>query len=228
MKALLYKEFRLALHPLCYVFVALCPFFLLIPNYPIGVCFIYILSSYPVLFLGSNKGQQSNDLLFSTLLPVRKKDIVLARMITCLMIQFASMALMACMVPVVSLIHQQILLNGGEITDAGFPLEGFVTVLAFTVVGFGLADLIFLPTYYKNGKSIVMSTLFTIFGFAAYILIFTIVIPLIPGAEGYTNFFIGRGLGFQFIFLGASILISAILHFLVYRISAKRLEKVDF
>jgi len=38
--------------------------------------FIYILSCYPILFLGANKGQQSNDLLYSTLLPIRKKDIV--------------------------------------------------------------------------------------------------------------------------------------------------------
>ena len=77
MKALIYKEFRLAVHPICYLFVFLFPLMILIPSYPLGVGFIYILSAYPILFLGANKGQQSNDLLYSTLLPVRKKDIVL-------------------------------------------------------------------------------------------------------------------------------------------------------
>ena len=79
MKALIYKEFKLAMHPICYIFIVLFPFMVLIPVYPLGISFIYILACYPILFLGANKGQQSNDLLYSTLLPVRKKDIVLAR-----------------------------------------------------------------------------------------------------------------------------------------------------
>ena len=81
MKALLYKEFKLAMHPICYLFIFLFPFMVLIPNYPLAVGFIYILSCYPILFLGANKGQQSNDLLFSTLLPIRKKDIVNSKII---------------------------------------------------------------------------------------------------------------------------------------------------
>ena len=86
MKALIYKEMRLSMHPICYIFVALFPLMILIPSYPLGIGFIYILACYPILFLGANKGQQSNDLLYSTLLPVRKKDIVLARIITVIII----------------------------------------------------------------------------------------------------------------------------------------------
>ena len=79
MKALLYKEFKLAMHPVCYAFIFLFPLMILIPKFPTAVGYIYVLSSYPILFLGANKGQQSNDLLYSTLMPVRKKDIVIAR-----------------------------------------------------------------------------------------------------------------------------------------------------
>ena len=99
MKALLYKEFKLSMHYMCYLFIALFPFMILIPSYPVAIGFIYILSCYPVLFLGANKGQQSNDLLFSTLLPVRKKDIVLARIFTVLFMQLAFIALMAALLP---------------------------------------------------------------------------------------------------------------------------------
>ena len=63
MKALLYKEFKLAMHPICYVFIAMFPLMILIPSYPIAIGFLYVLTCYPILFLGANKGQQSNDLL---------------------------------------------------------------------------------------------------------------------------------------------------------------------
>ena len=229
MKALLYKEFKLAMHPIIYVFIGLFPFMVLIPSYPIAVGFIYILSAYPVLFLGANKGQQSNDLLFSTLLPVRKKDIVLARIMTVVIIQVTYMCLMSLLYPVAVLINQSIVADGGEVvTNPGLSLNGFVSILAIAIIGFALADLIFFPIYYKNGKSIVMSTLFTILGFAIYLAVFTIVLPFIPGLEGYQTLLCDSGLGIQFGLLGGAIVISVGLHFLVYKISSKRLEKVDF
>ena len=97
MKALIYKELKLAMHPICYVFIAMFPFMILIPSYPLAIGFIYVLSCYPVLFLGANKGQQSNDLLYSTLLPVRKKDIVLARIFTVIFMQLAFMLIMSAL-----------------------------------------------------------------------------------------------------------------------------------
>ena len=229
MKALLYKEFKLSMHPICYVFMFVFPFMMLIPSYPIAIGFIYLLSCYPILFLGANKGQQSNDLLFSTLLPVRKKDIVLARMFTVGIMQFIYMALMACLLPVAFLIQNSIHTESGEaIQIPGIGLEGFVSVLAIALIGFALADLIFFPIYYKKGKSIVMSTLLTILGFMTYLAIFTIVIPYIPGCEGYKNLLCSPNLGIQFAFFGGALLIYFGIHILVYKISSKRLEKVDF
>ena len=234
MKALIYKEFKLAMHPMCYLFIVLFPFMVLIPIYPLGISFIYILTCYPVLFLGANKGQQSNDLLYSTLLPVRKKDIVLARIITVLFMQVASMLIMSALYPLALLINQSMAeaaaaaRAAGEMAkdpvNAGLTLNSFVLVLAFAVLGYALADLIFFPIYYKHGKSIVMSTLFTIIGFVFYIGIFTIGLPYVPGCEILNNL----NIGVQFACLGGTILLSALIHLLVYKISSKRLEKVDF
>lgn len=234
MKALIYKEFKLAMHPICYIFIVLFPFMVLIPIYPLGVSFIYILACYPILFLGANKGQQSNDLLYSTLLPVRKKDIVLARIITVLFMQVASMLIMSALYPLALLINHSMAeaaaaaRAAGQMAEdpvnAGLTLNSFVLVLAFAVLGYALADLIFFPIYYKKGKSIVMSTLFTILGFVLYIGIATIGLPFIPGLEVLNELH----LGIQFAILGAAILASFGLHFAVYRISSKRLEKVDF
>lgn len=227
MKALLYKELRLAMHPICYVFIALFPLMILIPSYPLGIGFIYILACYPILFLGANKGQQSNDLLYSVLLPVRKKDIVKARIATVIIMQVAFIVLMTALYPLARLVNAAIAQsasNPEEYKIPGLGLNSFVLLLAIGIIGYAVADLIFFPIYYKKGKSIVMSTLFTIIGFVIYIGIFTIGLPYVPGLENMNNMHIG----IQFAILGGAILISFLFHLLVYRISSKRLERVDF
>lgn len=227
MKALIYKELRLAMHPICYVFIAIFPLMILIPAYPIGIGFIYILTCYPILFLGANKGQQSNDLLYSVLLPVRKKDIVLARIITVILIQVTYILLMTALYPLARVINEAIIQNAEDPEKyfiPGLGLNSFVLLLAFGIIGYAVADLIFFPIYYKKGKSIVMSTLFTIIGFVLYIGIFTIVLPYIPGLEFINNLHIG----IQFAILAGAIIFSFLLHLLVYKISSKRLAKVDF
>ena len=227
MKALLYKELRLAMHPICYIFIVVFPFMILIPSYPLGVGFIYVLTCYPILFLGANKGQQSNDLLYSVLLPVRKKDIVLARIITVILMQVTFMVLMSALYPVARLINASVIQSAespDKYTIPGLGLNSYVLLLAIGIIGYALADLIFFPIYYKKGKSIVMSTLFTIIGFIFYIGIFTIGLPFIPGFEIMNNMHIG----IQFAILGGALLISFLLHLVVYKTSSKRLEKVDF
>lgn len=224
MKALLYKELRLAMHPICYLFIVLFPFMLLIPSYPVAIGFIYVLVCYPILFLGANKGQQSNDLLYSVLLPIRKKDIVLARIFTVSLMQLVFILLMSALYPLALMIRKNI----PNTADVGIGLSGFVSVLGIALVGFAIADLIFFPIYYKHGKSIVMSTLLTILGFIFYLSIFTIGLPYVPGLEGYKTALCDSGLGIQFGVLGGALVIYVLLHIVVYRVSSKLLEKVDF
>ena len=227
MKALIYKELKLAMHPICYVFIVLFPFMILIPSYPLGIGFIYVLTCYPILFLGANKGQQSNDLLYSTLLPVRKKDIVMARIFTVIFMQVAFILVMTALYPVARIINNAVAQsaeNPSEYMIPGLGLDSYVLLVAIALIGYAIADIIFFPIYYKHGKSIVMSTLFTILGFVVYIGIFTIGLPFIPGLDILNNLH----LGIQFAILGAAILISFGLHVVVYKVSSKRLEMVDF
>ena len=227
MKALIYKELKLAMHPICYIFIVLFPFMILIPSYPLGIGFIYVLTCYPILFLGANKGQQSNDLLYSTLLPVRKKDIVMARIFTVIFMQIAFILVMTALYPVARIINTAIAQSAEkpeEFMIPGLGLDSYVLLVAIALIGYAIADIIFFPIYYKHGKSIVMSTLFTILGFVVYIGVFTIGLPFIPGLDILNNLH----LGIQFAILTAAILISFALHIIVYKVSAKRLEKVDF
>ena len=227
MKALLYKEFKLAMHPICYIFIAIFPFMILIPSYPLAIGFIYVLTCYPILFLGANKGQQSNDLLFSTLLPVRKKDIVLARIITVILMQVMFMVIMSCLYPIAYTLFGNGIYDetAGKAVElnVGFGLKSYVIVLAIAFIGYALADLIFFPIYYKHGKSIVASTLFTILGFVVYLSVTTIAVPYIVGIEAANSI----PLWIQFIALAVAIGLSALIHFFVYKIGAKELERVD-
>ncbi|MCR4879477.1 MAG: ABC-2 transporter permease [Bacilli bacterium] len=227
MKALIYKELKLAMHPICYVFILLFPFMILIPSYPLGIGFIYVLTCYPVLFLGANKGQQSNDLLYSTLLPVRKKDIVMARIIIVILMQVAFIAMISALYPLARIINANILQSAEhpeERVVPGLGLDSYVLLLAVVIIGYAIADLIFFPIYYKKGKSIVMSTLLTILGFVIYIGVFTIALPYIPGLKFLNNLHIG----IQFGVLFGALLVSLALHMVVYKVSSRRLEKVDF
>ena len=218
---------RLSMHPICYIFIVLFPFMILIPSYPLGIGFIYVLTCYPILFLGANKGQQSNDLLYSTLLPVRKKDIVMARIFTVIFMQVAFIALLSALCPLARFINTIIAQSADdpkEIFVPGLGFDSYVLLLAIAIIGYAIADIIFFPIYYKHGKSIVMSTLFTILGFIVYICTLTIGLPFIPGLDILNHLH----LGIQFAILGAAILISFGLHVVVYKVSSKRLEMVDF
>ena len=228
MKALLYKELKLAMHPMCYLFIVMFPFMILIPSYPLFVGFIYVLVCYPVLFLGANKGQQSNDLLYSVLLPIRKRDIVLARMMTVILMQFTFIAIVSCLYPLALALNNAAREASPDLTDIGLGLSGYVSVVAIAIVSYALADIIYFPIYYKKGKSIVLSTLLMIFVTSIFLTVFTIIIPYIPGCEGYKTLLCDSGVGIQFAFLGGALVIYALIHVIAYKISAKRLELVDF
>ena len=233
MKPLLYKEFKLCLHPICYIFLIAFPFMVLIPNYPLAIGFIYVLASYPILFLGANKGQQSNDLLFSTLMPVRKKDIVLARIITLTVMQFFFMALTCALLPLSDLIrnniNQQLIEAGSPVQEIpGLSSKGFLSILGFVLICYGISDLIFLSIYYKNGKSIVKSTLLSILAFTALLISLTVIIPSIPLFKAYKTFLCDSGIGWQFLVFGISLAFYFLLRFATYKVSSKRFEKVDF
>lgn len=227
MKTLLYKEFKLAVHTLCYIFVILFPFMIFIPNYPLFVAFIYVVSCYPILFLGSNKGQQSNDLLYTTLLPVRKKDIVLARILTVCILQLFTMVLTAILCPMAIQVVGNMAKADPNIVNVGFPRETLVSFFAFLLIGYSITDLIFFSIYYRNGKAILSSTLLSLLAFIVFMFVVTVVLPD-PYFTWFYNTFCNISLGIQFIYLAISIVIYIVMHYVVYKVASNRLEKVDF
>jgi hypothetical protein len=78
MNHLLYKEFKLSVHLTSYLFLLLS-LMLLIPNYPYYVVFF---CQTPGIFFTFLAGNATNDVYFITLLPVRKRDVAKARLLT--------------------------------------------------------------------------------------------------------------------------------------------------
>ena len=140
MNALLRKEFALCTHPTCWLFLALGAVMLLIPSYPLYVCFFYMtLGLYFVFLIGNEK----RDVMFSALLPVAKRDLVAAR--TLFMVIF-ELAVLLLAVPF-ALLRQALGIPANPVgTEPGVAFFGLC------LVTFAIVNGIFLPGFYRTGE----------------------------------------------------------------------------
>lgn len=136
MKNLLYKELRLAIHPTSLLFLGLSAM-MLIPNYPLSVTFFY--SCLSVFFLCLS-GRENKDLLYTMLLPVRKRDLVQARILTVVLLQLAQLLLCLPFIILRGLYPPEGNLVG---MDANIALLGFGLVLL------GAFNFVFFRQYYR-------------------------------------------------------------------------------
>ncbi|MDO5143305.1 MAG: ABC-2 transporter permease [bacterium] len=89
MKQLLIKEFRLALHPMNVLFLLMSAM-LMIPNYPYYITFFYTTLG---IFFMCLFGRENKDIDYTLLLPVGRRQLVRARMITTVIIELIQVAL---------------------------------------------------------------------------------------------------------------------------------------
>lgn len=230
MKNLLYKEFRLSVHWLCYVFTAVFPFLMLF-SVPTFLAAVYGLCVYPVLFLGANKSQTTNDLFFTCNLPIRKKEVVKARLLSLSVLQaitFVSMGVFMALHNVVSVPVQP----EQDLGTNGLGYDCFIVMYAFLLVGYAINDLIFLPWFYKTGKSVIGPTLVSMLTFVIYASGTLLYLPSRFPVLDTTVFNVFNG-GTKYLCLQIGILLVALgiyfaLRYLTYRLSSKNLEKLDF
>ena len=90
MKNILYKEFKLAIHPSTYIFLLLSSM-VLIPNYPYMVIFFY--SILGVFFISLN-GRETKDIYYSMLLPIDRSELVKLRILFVSLIETAQILLL--------------------------------------------------------------------------------------------------------------------------------------
>lgn len=143
MKNLMRKELVLAMHPASLLFLLLSAM-LLIPNYPYYViCFYSCLGAFFICL----SGRENRDIEFTALLPVRKTDLVRARIFTVMLMQLAQLVLA---VPFALLSSR---ISAGNLVgmDANTAFFGFAFML------YGVFNLVFFRCYYhapsKVGKA---------------------------------------------------------------------------
>lgn len=159
MKNMLYKEFKLAMHPTSIIFLSLSAM-MLIPNYPYYMTFFYTTLA---IFFTCLSGRENHDIFYSMTLPIRKRDIVKSRFALVVILQLVQII---TAIPF-AMIRRTFSLPGNLVgMDANIAFFG----LSFLMLG--LFNLVFFTNYYKDtdkvGKSFLWGTIvITLFMFIA-------------------------------------------------------------
>lgn len=155
---LLYKELRLAAHPTLYIFTLLGAL-VLVPAYPYGVVFMFGCLAPYITFM---YGRETNDVYFTALLPVKKRDVVKSK---CALMVFTQMAQLIVSLPFAFL--RLLLLPQGNPVG----IEANVAYYGFGFMIFAIFNFIFLTqffkTAYKIGKAFLLALLPVILGIVA-------------------------------------------------------------
>lgn len=138
---LLKKELRLAMHPTAPLFLALSAM-LMIPNYPYLVVFFY--TGLAVYFTCLN-GRENHDVDYTMLLPVGKRDVVRARILLVVLLEWTQLAVS---VPF-ALLRQRLI---PEPNLAG--MDANLALFAVALLQMGLFNLIFFRLYYRDVRKV--------------------------------------------------------------------------
>ncbi len=211
---LLYKEFRLVIHPLYY----LMPLFgalILIPFWVYFVALMYFLFiAFPNIIVNA---KAQNDTGFSVLLPVRKSDVVKARVLSMVVHEVLQIAVAAIFVAISLSVFKQ----------NNFLIDANIAYLGCGLVMYGLFNLVFFPMFYRTAHKVgipMVASLVTAFLFATAIELLVVFVPQVTFVlDGRTSEALVR----QLPVLAAGIALFSGLTWLAYRLSAKRFEKVD-
>lgn len=213
---LLIKELKLGVSPIFYILPFLTGALMLIPGWVYFVVLLYFCFITVPNMLGVNKSQ--NDLIFSLMMPVSKKDIVKAKV---------------GVIVILELLHIIIAVIFGMITILLYPnltYYFFAPTIGFwglCFMMFAIFNIILISMYfktaYKYGAATVASTIGAILfaGGAEWL-----------GVANSTVFELFKGTGADNMVLQISVLITGIaifmlFTFIAYNIAIKRFEKVD-
>lgn len=213
---LIRKEFKLSANILSYLFISF-GLMTFLPRYPIlvGVFFTCL-----GIFQSFQSYRESNDIAYSILLPVSKKDIVKAKFIFVCTIELLTFLLM-----LVITIFRMTLLKDIDTYVNNPLLTANLIFLGYVLIIFGLFNILFVRGFFKTGyyfgKPFVS---FCIVGFVVIGLAETLI--HIAGLE-ILNSFGFENLEIQLLGLFVGILLYSLFTYIGYKKSVKTFEKID-
>ena len=228
MKNLLYKEFKLSIHPLTYFFVGLMAMAALAPSFPSFVPLLYFGAAYTFLFIGMNKTTTTNDLLYTCMLPIKREDVVKARVFSTTFLQLYDLVLVFSFFAINTFVFQA---SGSQTPDElgiiSLNLYQGIALLGVYLICLGVYDLIYMPWFYKNGKSIIANMLVAVLT----IMVLGGILTILPYVFAKDILTIGHAkanyiLQFGILLTGIGFWICS--KVLVIKLSTKNLVKLDF
>lgn len=210
MKALLYKQLKLAAHPMTFLF-PLLSFLLLVPSYPYTIAFFY--TALGIFFMYQNMREQ-RDADYCALLPIRKGDTVKAAITFSAGVELVSLLIA---VPA-AILSQRINPIGGN----GAGIDANAALLGVGFLLYAVFNLVFFPSFYRSGYKVGLAFLKS-----CIVMLFVVALdvagPHIPGFAVLDGDF--RAEQIPLLAAGAAVYVLATL--IACRISAARYEKVD-
>lgn len=214
MTNLLHKEFKLSVHPTSYLFLPLA-LMIMIPNYPYYVAFFYQTLGIFFTFLNGNT---NNDVYFTALLPIRKRDAVTARIIT--VIIFELLQIIAS-IPFAILRNTLIPMKNAAGMEANAALFGLVFVM------FGIFNVIFLPMFYQTAYKTGLPFVIACSAMVMYAILAEVIIHVVPGWSAVLDTTSAIYLPQHLAVLLGGVVLFALLTVLAHSQSVKNFEKLD-
>lgn len=218
MKKLLSKELRLCLTPQVITFICLSAL-IAIPSWPALTSFIYTFMALVIIF---PVAIANRDIEYTSLLPIRKIDIVKGKVLLASFIELSSIVVSVPFALLKLFLINPAIGEAGQYPDLGINLVLYGIVFAMC----GFFNLLFIPMYYKNPFKTAKSQLLSTF----IILLLTMVVMavfMIPAASEFVNTFSGLNLIIQFVSLGAGIGLFVLFNFLAFYFGAKKIRSID-
>ncbi len=157
MKKLFFKELRLAASPLSFFFLV-AGFLTLVPGYPIllGAFFITL-----GIFYSFQTTRENNDIGFSLLLPIAKKDVVKGKFVFVLFLELSGFLLMTGL----TLLRMAVLSKASVYVSNALMGANF-TFLGLSLLLFGLFNFLFVRGFFKTayyfGKPFILYLVFSL------------------------------------------------------------------
>lgn len=216
MNALLKKEMQLSTLLLTYLFIGFA-FMTLLPGYPIlcGPFFITL-----GIFQSYQSAREANDIVFSALLPVAKRDVVKGKYQFVIMIELCGIAVMT----VLTLVRMTVL-SDAAVYRQNMLMNANPFYLGYALVIFGVFNLIFLGGFFRTAYS--LGKPFITFIIVCFLLIGVAeALHHFPGLEAL-NAFGFEHIGLQLTTLLAGIIIYILLTLVSYNKSCDNFERID-
>ena len=214
MTELLRKEFRLFAHPTNWMFLAFGAM-MLIPGYPMYMPAFF---STLALFYACLSARENNDLYYTLLLPVRKRDAVRARTLFFAVMELLQLALCAVFAVLRGVLNIGPNAAGMDVNTALFGL---------CLVMLGLFNLLFLPRLYKDPTAVGKPFLLASLWMFLYIVAAEVCCFALPFFRDVLDTPDPQHLGAKLAVLAAGALIFALLTLLASRKAEGVFEKVD-